>query len=616
MAKVCIEQNGSVGELIRKMETDYTRGEITISEYVQFDMYATINKIEAYLNSKHTAGEFDSQDREKPFFNIVVAASNIWYRATDVDRKNIKIRPTKGKDTIDAFLATVYVQDWMTREQFGQFLNEWGRVLSRYGSAITEFVEKDGRLIASVPAWNRMICDPIDFESNPKIKVLELTEAQLRKNKNYDKEVIDGMCNAKTVRETLKKRRKDNKSDYFKVYELHGELPLSYLTGKDNDGEEYVQQMQVVSFLGTGKKNQNGREIFDDFTLYSGKEAEDPYMLTHLIKEDGRTLSIGAVEHLFEPQWMLNHTAKSIKDQLDIASKLIFQTADSSFVGRNALTEIEQGDILIYNVNMPLTQINNTSHDITSLQNFGAQWKSLANEIAGVSEAMLGAQPKSGTAWRQTEALLQESYSLFELMTENKGLDIENMFRKKVIPFIKKKMNHSKEISATLESYDLDKIDSKYIKNFSIQESNRILKEKILSGETPTPDDQAAMLQSIQQGAKDAMAQMGNQRFFKPSDISEKTWKEQFKDLEWEIEVDITGEAHDTQEALATLNTALQVVMNPLYAQNKQAQMIVGKILNKTSVLSPLELSTIPQPSPMQPTPVDGAQVNQPLAIK
>lgn len=579
------------------MEVEYTRGSVTISEYVTFDMYATINTIEAYLNSVHISGKFDSLNREKPFFNIVVSASNIWFRATDLDRKNIKIKATKSKDIIGAFLATVHLQNWMTKAQFGQYLNEWGRVLARYGSAVTKFVEKDGQLIISVIPWNRLICDPIDFENNPKIEVLELTEAQLKKNKSYDQDMVKALCDAKRARETIRKRRKDNKADYIKLYEIHGELPLSYITRDINDADTYVQQMQVVSFVEAQKKGD-----YDDFSLYKGREKIDPYDIDHLIKEDGRTLSIGAVEHLFESQWMNNHTAKNIKDQLDLASKLIFQTADQNFVGQNVLSAIETGDIMIHSPNQPLEVIKNNSHDISSLQSFGQQWKVLGNEIVGVSEAMLGVAPKSGTAWRQTEALLQESYSLFEVMTENKGLAIERKLRERIIPFIKRKyMDTSDEIAATLESYDIDWIDSKYIKNFSTTESNRIIKARVLNGEQVTPEEQQMMIQRLETGMQETMSGLGNQRFFKPSEISSKTWKAQLKDLEWESECDITGENKDYQNALATLNTALQALMSPGYAQNPQAQLVVSKILQKTGDLSPLELSSLRAPAAAPP---------------
>jgi len=105
--------------------------------------------------------------------------------------------------------------------------------------------------------------------------------------------------------------------DYIPVYEVHGELPLSYLTDKFEDEDEYVQQMNVVCFIES--KDQDGKTYYEDFSLFKGRESQDPYQLDHLIKEDGRSMAIGAVENLFEAQWMVNHSAKAIKDQLDIA---------------------------------------------------------------------------------------------------------------------------------------------------------------------------------------------------------------------------------------------------------------------------------------------------------
>ena len=416
----------SVGELIRKAEQNYISGTTTLGKYVEFSQYETLEKVDAYLNSKHVSGDKDAMGRDKPFFNIVTSAVNIWYRATDIDRKNIKIKPTKFADTVGAFLATVHLQEWMKREAFGTFLNDWGRSLARYGSTILKFVEAGGELKPMVMPWNRMITDTIDFENNLKIEKLFFTPAQLRKQKLYDQEMVESLLESTKSRETMGRQQKDNLSDYITVYEVHGELPLSYLTDDEGDEETYRQQMHVISFAGNKKQGKRGAD-YDDFCLYKGKEAKDPYLLTHLIEEDGRALSIGAVEHLFESQWMMNHTAKQIKDQLDLASKLIFQTADGNYQGRNVLSSIENGDIMVYNDGQPLTQISNSSHDITSLQNFATQWKTLGNEITGVSESMMGVNPPSGTAWRQTQALLQESHSLFEIMTENKGLAIETM---------------------------------------------------------------------------------------------------------------------------------------------------------------------------------------------
>jgi hypothetical protein len=220
---------------------------------------------------------------------------------------------------------------------------------------------------------------------------------------------------------------------------------------------------------------------------------------------------------------------------------------------------------------------------------------------------MLGAQPKSGTAWRQTEAMLNESYSLFELMTENKGLALEDMLRSRIIPWIKKnRLNNKDEITATLESYEINRIDSRHIKNRATKAVNQVLKRKIIDGELPTPEEQALMMQEAEGAIGAEMQEFGNQRFFKPSEIDEKTWKETFEDMEWDLDIDITGEARNSREELTTLNTALQVIMNPAFESNKKAQAIVGRILENTGAMSPVEYASLPN-TPLQAPAPQGA---------
>jgi hypothetical protein len=597
------QEEESICSIVRQKEQDYINGTTTLSKYVEFSQYDNLEKIEAYLNSKHISGETDSMGREKPFFNIVTSAVNIWYRATDIDRKDIRIKATKFSDVVASFLATVHLQEWMKKENFGTFLNDWGRSLARYGSTVLKFVEADGTLKPSVIPWNRLITDTIDFENNVVIEKLYYTPAQLRKNKSYDQEMVEALLDSATKRETIGGEQKDNLSGYICVYEVHGELPLSYLTDKQDDEIVYRQQMHVVSFV--GKKERSGRSMkYDDYTLYKGRETKNPYMITHLIREDGRAQAIGAVEHLFEAQWMQNHSVKQIKDQLDLASKLIFQTSDGNYAGRNVLTSIENGDIMVHAIDEPLTHLANNSQDITSLQNFAQQWKQLGNEINGISESLMGQQPPSGTAWRQTQALLQESHSLFEIMTENKGLHIEDMVRTYIIPYLKKQMDTTAEVVATLDDQGIAQFDAMYVPSEAIRQSNNQIKEQILNGEIADQPD----MQGIEQGIRNGLAQNGSQRFIKPSEISSKTWKELFSDLEWEVEVEVTAENTNKEAVLTTLSTVLQTVAaNPLVLQDPNMRLVFNKILTETGNISPLQLSTVAAQPPVQTQPAPQA---------
>jgi len=592
----------NLGALVRDLEQNFISGTTKISKHVDVSLNENIERIEAYLNSKHTTGEYDSMGREKPFFNIVRAAVNVWFRATDIDRKDIMIKPTKESDTVGALLLSVHLHNWMRQSNFGVFLNNFGITLARYGSAVSKWVETDDELVAEVVPWNRLIVDTVDMNSAPVIEKLYLTPAQLVKRKGYDQEVVKELLETKKSRETTSKDKKDNQSDFIEIYEVHGELPLSYLTDKEEDQDTYVQQMHVLSFQA---KKQGRKTEYDDFCLYKGKEKKNPYHLSHLIPEDGRTMSVGAVEGLFDSQWMVNHTAKAIKDQLDLASKLIFQTSDGSFVGQNAINAIETGDILVHAENKPLTQLANSSHDITSLQNFAIQWKSLGNEINGVSESMLGNNPPSGTAWRQTEALLQESHSLFEIMTENKGLAIEEMIREYVLPYLRKKMDTKDEIVLTLSDMDITNIESRYVKNQAIKLNNKLIKDAVLSGQIAEQPDLAQLENDIKGG----LQEQGNFRFFKPSDLNDKTWKEVLKDIEGDVEVVITNEQTDKQAMLTTLNTMLATLARlggrPL---SKDEKLVFNKILTEVGGISPLQLSQSEQPATgsQEPTPRGG----------
>ena len=609
----------TVAELVREMEALDKNGVTTSSKYVTDSMRENIDRTEAYINSKHTSGDKDYMGRDKPFFNIVSAARNIWYRATDIDRKNIVVRATREKDEIAAFIGTILLQEWMKKVNFGKFLNDWGLSLSTHGSSIVKFIEKDGELCAKVMDWNDMIVDAVDFEHNIKIERFYLTPAQLKQRKEYDQEMVDKLLDATVTRKTLTGQQKDTKNDYIEVFEVHGELSMAqYKLSKgeepdEEDDNEYFQQIHVLSFQATSGKD------YTDYTLYSGKESKDPYMLTHLIKKDGITYAGGAVMNLFEAQWMVNHTQKMIKDQLDLASKIIFQTSDGAFSGSNVLTNIENGEILTHKGNEPLTMLNNKP-DIGAMQSFKSDWQNIANQIDGISEAMQGQNPPSGTAWKLQQALLQESHSLFELMTENKGLYLIDMLTEYVIPFFKKQLDNSDEISAILEDHQIKEFDARYVPNEIIRRLNKKKIDTVLSGEIYNPEQEGTDLASIESEVKKDL--VGNQRFIKTSEISDKTWKEIFRNLEWKLDIDITGEAKDTQAVLGTLTTIFQSLMaNPAVLQDENVRMVFNKILSLSNGVSPLELS-LNKPAPSSPqmgqvgggAPVMNQMPNQPNA--
>jgi hypothetical protein len=312
-------------------------------------------------------------------------------------------------------------------------------------------------------------------------------------------------------------------------------------------------------------------------------------MITHLIKEDGRTLSIGAVEYLFDAQWMVNHSQKNIKDTLDLASKLIFQTADTRFAGRNVLTAIETGNVMVYDENKPLTRLANDKPDIAAFQNFQQQWQTLSQDITSTPDAIRGNTLPSGTPYSLGAFQGAQANSLFELMTENKGLHLEDMMRMFILPHLMKKMNTSNEVVAILEDSEIAEIDAMYIPKMAVKRHNKKAIQQLIDGEIPEEFDQEAEEGQV----KKELAPLGNKRAIKPSDIKTKTWNDAMKGFEMKATVEVTNENTDKQAVLTTLSTALQTIAsNPAILQDPNAKMLFSQILTETGRISPIQISS------------------------
>ena len=222
---------------------------------------------------------------------------------------------------------------------------------------------------------------------------------------------------------------------------------------------------------------------------------------------------------------------------------------------------------------------------------------------------MRGENQPAGSAWRQTEALRQESHSLFELMTENKGLAVENMLTKYIIPHVKKLMDTPDELAATVDSVGIMEFDSMYVPNEAIRRDNEQVKKTILSGEVAQNLD----LPTLEGDIKKELSNLGTQRFIKPSDLDGVKWKEALKDLEWEVDCEITDEAKDKMAIMETLKTVFTTLANPNTAaalETPKGKFIFNKILEETGAVSELELAQIPDaPQLMQQPSVGGSNV-------
>jgi hypothetical protein len=258
--------------------------------------------------------------------------------------------------------------------------------------------------------------------------------------------------------------------------------------------------------------------------------------------------------------------------------------------------------------------VNNNSHDITSLQNFGNQWSVLGQTITSTPDAIRGNTQPSGTAYRLQQLITNESHSLFEQMIENKGLAIEEMMRRFIIPHIKKQLNSKEEINAVLSDAQIKQFDTMFIPNKEVKIVNEKVKKNILAGVTDglTQEAQAQDIQSEIQSLQTEFAKLGNNRFVKPDELDEKTWKEVVLDgLDWD-EVEVTNEQSDKEALLTTLTTVFQTLVNPnaqAILQTEQGKLVFNKILETAGGVSSIEMANVNNAPIQQQAPANATAV-------
>jgi hypothetical protein len=577
--------------VVEQQIDNYISEKVTITDAYQFSQYETIQQIENFMHSKFTSGQNDSRGNPKPFFNITKGKVNIAIRATDIDRKDISMKENGSDDYFRAFVASKYNQTLMKKMRLQDYLNEWGEDLPTYGSVVTEVIEKGGNLSISVMDWANFVCDPVNFDSAPKIKKLTLTSAELymKVGEGWDADAIDDLIEAKREsRKNLKGETVFEDAAYIEVHEVHGKLANAYLKSKPSKKDErtYSQQMHIIAW------NINDKNEREDFTLYKGKEKKDPYSISHWKKTKGRTLGVGVVEDMFQPQIWHNYGAKKIKDQLDLASVTIYQSSDGNLAARNVLTNLQNGDFIIHAVNQPITPVNAAPQGVQGWQEYMEMGKGVAEQVTSTPDAISGDTMPSGTAFRQVALLNTEAHSYFDYITENKGNYLEFLYREYFIPYIVKQLDNTDELVATLDSHELEFLDNE-VANICLTEE---LKKQTLAGNIVSP----IQLDQLRTQNLQDLKKTGAKRYLNPGSS---TWKDYFKDFEWDADINITGESEDKKTTIDTLFNALQTVaQNPNILTDPTTKMLFMRLLEASDVVSPLEIQTAAaQPQPQQP---------------
>lgn len=515
---------------INKEIEDFQSKNIHIVPGLLFNQHDTIETIFYYYNSKYKTGDIDSDGDRKYFFNINKNPCKVFTKSIDFDTKHIRLLTTGGGDPTKTWFMERDLQFWMRDKQFGKTLNRMFTEIPIFGTVVLKIIDGAPHFVDLRNFVVEQSAETLD-SSNYINEIHNYTPTEFRavaKKMPWKKSDINDVID-------LYHEMKD--TSHIRVYERYGEV--SDL--QDNGETTYSNRRVFVADVGVDEYDQKG-ELVSTYTgveLSSEEWTRHPYREFHAEKMAGRWLGIGVVETLLEPQIRQNEIANLQTKTSYWAALRLFQTRDDS-VNRNLLTDASNGEIL--NVDSEITQIDMSDRNLAFFNEETRKWLSNRDELTFSFDVVQGERLPAGTPLGSAKIAAAQTMSHFDQIQESIALDVKEMLFKDILPEFEKDM--SDEHVMRLIGEDLD--------TYSKMVTNELVAEEIMrlavEGSFPTEENKKAITIAVEESIKSNKERL--------LDIP----KGFYKDIKYDVDIDITGESVDTQVRYATKFALLQAM--------------------------------------------------------
>ena len=514
--------------LLRVINTEienYKTKQIQIVPGFYFNQYDALNKIFFYYNSQFTSGAIDIDGDKKYFFNIVRNPCKVFTKAIDFDTKNIRLLTTGGGDPLKTWFMERDLKFWMRDKQFGKVLNRIFRDLPVYGSVVLKIVDGNPYFVDLRNFIVEQSADSLDHASYI-IEIHNLTVPQFRK---VGKEMKWGEGK---IEETIRLFREKKEASHIRVYERYGEVL---------EGNTWKYKRVYWADVGEDEFDDRGNMLAEHpgVELSSVEVSDHPYWEFHKDKIPGRWLGVGIVEELFEPQIKQNEIANLQSKSASWKALVVFQTRDPGF-NRNLKTGVQNGEVL--NVDSEVTQVNIHDNNLAFFNEETQKWLRNRDELTFSFDPIQGERSPAGTPLGSTQLSVGQTLSYFEGIQEEIAMDIKEMLYQVIIPQFEKEK--SDEHVIRLVGQDLETYIQMVKNDLVMKEIIRLSKD----GTFINPEEK----DSIELAVEASIRQEKEKLLTVPKGF--------YKDLKYDVDIDITGESVDTRVRYATRFAILQAI--------------------------------------------------------
>lgn len=527
---------------INKEIEDYRTRNIQIVPGLFFNQWETLQRIYHYYNSRFSRSggsaldPVDDDGDRMYFYNIVKNPCKVFSKAIDFDTKNIRLLTTAGHDPNKTWYMERDLKFWMRDKQFGKVLNRLFKELPIYGTVVLKIVDGYPYFVDLRNFVTEQSAECLD-DMNFKIEVHNLTIGkfqQVAKDMNWKKSLVD---------KTIEEFNKMPNSTHIRLYERYGNVQET-----DDDGNKsYTYKRVYIADVGIDEYDDRGElKLEHQGVLLEEKDwdvKDDPYWEFHAEKMAGRWLGIGVVETLFEPQIRHNQITNLQSKASFWMGLHIFQTRDSGF-NRNLALDARNGEVLVSDSEIAEVVINdrNLAHFTDEFN----KWISNRDELTFSYDVVQGERLPAGTPLGSAQIAQAQTLSYFEQIQEDVALDIKEMLYSVIIPQFEK--DNTAEHTLRLVGQDLDEYANMIKNDMVAEEVIRMIVNGSASKPFPTEEERDVVEVAVGEAVK-----QGKERIIKIP-------KGFYKDVKYDVDIDITGESVDTRVRQATVFAILQAI--------------------------------------------------------
>ena len=577
--------------------TDWENGTVWVTDKVKYQMSGKDGIIQKAR--KNYLGKFDNEydeitGKKKIFWPVTEDMVEVVVQNIDLDSADINIRATNPNGFSSALIIRYLLNYFMRRNYFGEILNELLRLFCIDGTIISKNIKNYDKKLGKQMIKSKIVdrtnflidpsADNVQDDATIERNVLKLSETQ-----KYNWDNLEYLKGSESVERLMGINRPfATQVPYVEIFERWGELPKYCLTGKEEDKENWVPMVAIVS-------NLYSNPIIHKIAL--NKSGIKPYEECRFRKIFGRWDGRGIGEILLGLQSYINENVNLRLNQARISQVGLFKVRKGSGITQQLLNSLIAGGTI------PVNRMD----DIQELSTSDIKPSSYRDEVEAYTQSQrvtggwqIGKGEALPASMPATTAVLQERgmRTGYNLLQENLGIFLSKVFERHIIPLLLETIKPEEIVSIIGSPKELKEIDEKVI---NYQMNKVIVRHLAKTGTMPHPDYMEYLRKLYQKN----LNRFQKIRYFKGD------WN-RLKDWQYEVEVFVTGETFNKAVVVRQLNDML-LNYSRLPGVNIDIDMVFKEILDlmglggarflkgrEETIMRPPAVS-VPTPSPVRP---------------